>query len=194
MKRGQRRDEEMRAYLLGLALALAGSSQAQDFADNLAPYIPSPQLVVDRMLDAARLKPGEMVYDLGAGDGRVVITAAQKYKANAVGVEISDILCNSATKKVNALGLSAFVKIVHDNALKVDLSPADVVTLYLLTSSNARLRPNLEKYLRPTSRVVSLDFGIPGWKADRVESVHADRQTHTIYVYEMTNRLPVKGK
>jgi len=146
------------------------------------------------MLDAARLKPGEMVYDLGAGDGRVVITAAQKYKANAVGVEISDILCNSATKKVNALGLSAFVKIVHDNALKVDLSPADVVTLYLLTSSNARLRPNLEKYLRPTSRVVSLDFGIPGWKADRVESVHADRQTHTIYVYEMTNRLPVKGK
>jgi len=194
VKRGQRRDEEMRAYLLGLALALAGSSQAQDFADNLAPYIPSPQLVVDRMLDAARLKPGEMVYDLGAGDGRVVITAAQKYKANAVGVEISDILCNSATKKVNALGLSAFVKIVHDNALKVDLSPADVVTLYLLTSSNARLRPNLEKYLRPTSRVVSLDFGIPGWKADRVESVHADRQTHTIYVYEMTNRLPVKGK
>jgi protein-L-isoaspartate O-methyltransferase len=184
----------MRLYLLGLALALAGSSQAQDYADNLAPYIPSPQLVVERMLDAARLKPGEMVYDLGSGDGRVVITAAQKYKANAVGIEISDILCESATKKVHALGLMSLVTIVHDNALKVDLSPADVVTLYLLTSSNARLRPNLEKYLKPTARVVSLDFGIPGWKADRVESVHADRQTHTIYVYEMTSHRPAKGK
>lgn len=194
MKRGQRRDDGMHVLFLGLALALVGAAQAQDFADNLAPYIPSPQVVVDRMLDAARLKPGETVYDLGAGDGRVVITAAQKYKANAVGVEISEILCNSATKKVNALGLSGMVKIVHDNALKVDLSPADVVTLYLLTSSNGRLRPNLEKYLRPTARVVSLDFGIPGWKADRVESVHTDRQTHTIYVYEMTNRRPFKSK
>src|SRR4051812_21691274 len=115
----------MRVYLLGLALAFAGAAHAQDFADNLAPYIPSPQLVVDRMLDAARLKPGEMVYDLGSGDGRVVITAAQKYKAYAVGIEISDILCESATKKVNSLGLMPFVKIVHDNALKVDLSPAD---------------------------------------------------------------------
>jgi len=194
VKQGLRRDDGMRVYLLGLALAFAGATQAQDFADNLAPYIPSPQLVVDRMLDAARLKPGETVYDLGSGDGRVVITAAQKYKAYAVGIEISDILCESATKKVNSLGLMSFVKIVHDNALKVDLSPADVITLYLLTSSNARLRPNLEKYLKPTARVVSLDFGIPGWKADRTESVHADRQTHTIYVYEMTNHRPAKSK
>ena len=191
MIQGQRRNDAMRASLLGLAFVCAGSLPAQDFSkENLAPYIPSPQMVVEHMLDAARVKPGEMVYDLGSGDGRVVITAAQKYQANAVGIEISDILCKSAVKKVNALGLSSQVSIVHDSALKVDLSPADVVTIYLLTSSNERLRPNLEKYLKPTARVVSLNFGMPGWKAARVESVHADRQTHTIYVYEMSSRYP----
>src|SRR5262249_7552490 len=108
--------------------------------------------------------------------------------ANAVGVEISDALCKATLKKVTALGLTSQVKIVQGNALKVDLSPADVVTLYLLTSSNARLKPNLEKYLKPSARVVSLNFEMPGWKATHVETVHADRQTHTIYVYEMSRR------
>src|SRR5258708_23648145 len=179
----------MLVYLVVLGFAIAWSSPAQDFgSDNLAPYLPSPQAVVERMLDEARLKPGETVYDLGSGDGRVVITAAQKYHVNAVGVEISEILCKSTIRKVNALGLSSQVKIVHDNALKVDLSGADVVTLYLLTSSNARLKPNLQKYLKPAARVVSLNFGIPGWKPASVETVHADRQTHTIYVYEMSSR------
>ena len=141
------------------------------------------------MLEAAQIKPGETVYDLGSGDGRIVITAAQKFKANAVGIEISDVLCKSTTKKINALGLTSQVKIIHGSALKVDLSPADVVTLYLLTSSNARLKPILEKYLKPSARVVSLNFGMPGWKAGRVGTIHADRQTHTIYVYQMSNRF-----
>jgi ubiquinone/menaquinone biosynthesis C-methylase UbiE len=181
----------MRVYLLGLAFAFVGSSPAQDFgSENLAPYLPSPQLVVERMLEAAQVKAGETVYDLGSGDGRIIITAAQKYGANAVGVEISEVLYKSTLKKVNALGLTSQVKIIHGSALKVDLSAADVVTIYLLTSSNAMLKPNLEKYLKPGARVVSLNFGMPGWKATRVESVHADRQTHTIYVYEMGHRKP----
>src|SRR6266852_6146946 len=185
----------MRAYFLGLAFAFVWSSPAQDFgSEDLAPYIPSPQVVVDRMLEAAHIKPGEIVYDLGSGDGRIVITAAQKFKANSVGVEISDVLCRSTLKKVTGLGLGAQVKIINANALKVDLSPADVVTLYLLTSSNARLKPNLEKYLKPTSRVVSLNFGMPGWRAASVEMVHTDRQTHKIYVYEMSNRLKPASK
>src|SRR6266404_6235932 len=181
----------MRVYLLFLALAFSWSSPAQDFgSDNLAPYLPSPQLVAERMLEAARVKAGETVYDLGSGDGRIVITAAQKFGAKAVGVEISDVLCKSTEKKVTALGLTSQVKIIHGSALKVDLSPADVVTLYLLTSSNARLRPNLERYLKPTARVVSLNFAMPGWKPASVETMHADRQTHTIYIYEMNNRQP----
>jgi len=179
----------MRAYLIGLGFLFAGSLTAQQFgSEDLGPYLPSPQVVVERMLEAAQLKPGETLYDLGSGDGRIVITAAQRFKANAVGVELSDVLCKSTLKKIAALHLDSQVKIIHGNALKVDLGPADVVTLYLLTSSNARLKPNLEKYLKPSARVVSLNFGIPGWKADRVETVHADRQTHTIFVYEMTER------
>src|SRR3982074_2952641 len=118
----------MRAYLLGLAVAFAWSSPAQAFGrENLAAYLPSPQIVVERMLEAAQIKPGETVYDLGSGDGRIVITAAQNFKANAVGIEISDVLCKSTTKKINALGLTSQVKIIHGSALKVDLSPADVV-------------------------------------------------------------------
>jgi hypothetical protein len=187
-----RRSERMRATLLsGLALTFVWSSPAQQFgSEDLAPYLPSPQLVVERMLEAAQIKPGETLYDLGSGDGRIVITAAQKFGANAVGIEISETLCKSTLKKIAALNLESQVKIVHGNALKADLSAADVVTLYLLTSSNARLRPNLEKYLKPTARVVSLDFGIPGWKAAREETVRADRQTRTIYVYEMSDHLP----
>src|SRR4051794_2047706 len=101
----------MRSSLFGLALAAVCSAPAQDFGkDSLAPYLPSPQVVVEHMLDAARIKAGETVYDLGSGDGRVVITAAQKYRAYAVGIEISDILCKSAMKRVSAMGLESQVK------------------------------------------------------------------------------------
>jgi ubiquinone/menaquinone biosynthesis C-methylase UbiE len=160
---------------------------AQQFngADNLAPYIPSPQIIVDKMLEAARVKPGEMVYDLGSGDGRIIITAAQKYKAKAVGVELSRDLCLAAEERVKALGLQNRVKVVHGNLLNVDLSPADVVTLYLLTSSNDRLKPNLEKYLKPGARVVSNDFEIRGWKPASVVHAATGGSRHTIYVYEV---------
>src|ERR1044071_3894074 len=118
----------MRGYLVGLVLAFVWSAGAQEFGpEDLAPYLPSPQLVVERMLEAAQIKPGETVYDLGSGDGRIVITAAQKFNANAVGIEISEVLCKSTLKKVNAMGLGSQVRIVHGNALKEDLSGADVV-------------------------------------------------------------------
>src|SRR3989441_7218459 len=108
----------MRVLLFGLAFVFVWPASAQDFgAEDLAPYLPSPQVVVERMLEAARIKPGETVYDLGSGDGRIVITAAQKFKANSVGIEISDLLCKSTLKKVNALGLASQVKIINGNAL-----------------------------------------------------------------------------
>ena len=177
----------MRVHLLLPLASFAAVAFAQQFeGENLAPYVPSPQIVVDKMLEAAHIKPGETVYDLGSGDGRIVITAAQKYKAKSVGIEISDVLCQSTVKKIAAMGLESQVKIVHGSALKVDLSPADVVTIYLLTGSNERLRPNLEKYLKSSARVVSLNFRIQGWKEARVEKVIADRQTHIIYVYEIS--------
>src|SRR5205807_10265619 len=119
----------MRVYLLGLAFVFAGSSLAQDFgSDNLAPYLPSPQLVVERMLEAAQVKSGETVYDLGSRDGRIVITAARKYGANADGVETSDVLRKSTEKKAHALGFTSQGKFIHGSALKVARSPAHVAT------------------------------------------------------------------
>jgi len=161
--------------------------QAQRFGNPevLAPDFPTPEVVIARMLQLAHLKPGEMVYDLGSGEGRIVIAAAREFKARAVGIELSPELCKLATLHVKALGLEDRIKIVHANLLKVDLSPADVVTIYLLTASNELLRPNLERDLRPGARVVSHDYQIRGWKPSAVEKVSAEGRSRTIYVYEI---------
>jgi len=169
-----------------LAACFAASGFAQKFgADYLGPDIPTPQTVVDRMLEAAHIKPGEMVYDLGSGDGRVVITAAQKYGARAVGVEIDPVQCRKAEEKIKAMGLSDRVTIKEGSALRVDLSPANVVTMFFLTASNERLKPSLEKYLKPGSRVVSNEFPVKGWKPVEVVHVKTGNMEHSIYVYEI---------
>jgi SAM-dependent methyltransferase len=168
-------------------LICAPGLQAQRFGNPevLAPDFPTPQVVIEKMLQLAHLKPGEMVYDLGSGEGRIVIAAAREFKARAVGIELSPELCKSATLHIKALGLENQVKIVQANLLKVDLSPADVVTIYLLTASNELLRPNLERDLKPGARVVSHDYQIRGWKPSAMEKVSAEGRWRTIYVYEM---------
>ncbi|MEK7405584.1 MAG: methyltransferase domain-containing protein [Acidobacteriota bacterium] len=176
----------MRLQAALLAGLLALPCLAQDrFAQSLGPYVPSPQPVVDRMLEAAAIKPGETVYDLGCGDARVLITAARKFKARGVGVELSAELVKRANAQIRDLGLQNRVTIIQGDLLEVDLHPADVVTVYLLTSSNERLKPKLESSLKPGARVVSHDFIMPGWRAARVEKIEAHGRTHTIYVYEM---------
>ena len=153
--------------------------------DNLAPYIPIPGGSSTACSSAAHIKTGDTVYDLGSGDGRVVIAAAQKYGARAVGVEIRPDLCRSTQARIKSLGLQDRVTLIHDNILKVDLSPADVVTMYLLTNSNERLRPNLEKYLKPGARVVSNDYEIRGWTPSGIVPITAGGVLHYIYVYEI---------
>jgi len=97
-----------------LALGAWAPAFSQQFSkDNLAPYIPSPQEVVERMLSAARIKPGEMVYDLGSGDGRIIITAAQEFQARAVGVELRGDLCKSTQARIKSLGLEGRVRLIH---------------------------------------------------------------------------------
>lgn len=178
-------------FAVGLGLALAAAlpfcADAQKFKDpdTLAPNFPSPQVVVDRMLSIAQVRPNEMVYDLGCGDGRIVITAARTFGARAVGIEIRREVYEETLGKVASLGLSDAVHIVHGNALRADLSPADVVTLYLLTDGNMRLKPMLMKYLKPTARVVSHDFEIQGWKPAQVEKIMVERRPHMIYLYRM---------
>src|SRR5580692_5975108 len=154
----------MRLYAIALLLVSAGlPAAAQKFgaAENLAPYIPTPEDIVDRMLSAAHIKAGETVYDLGSGDGRVVIAAAQKYGAKAVGVEIRPDLCRQAEARIKALGLEDRVTMVEGSALRIDLTPADVVTMYLLTNSNERLKPSLER-MKSGSRVISNEFPVRG--------------------------------
>lgn len=159
-----------------------------DHAKSLAPYVPSPQPIVERMLDAAQLKPGETVVDLGCGDGRILITAAKKYGAKAIGFELNRKLVALAREDAERQKLSGSVSIIEGNLLDADLTGADVVTLYLLTDSNSKLRPNLEKYLRPGARVVSHDFEISGWKPKTVEEVHVHGRNHKIYVYQIEKK------
>jgi precorrin-6B methylase 2 len=177
-------------YVALLVLTSAGAS-AQQFKnpDNLGPDIPTPQNVVDRMLDAAKLLPGETLFDLGCGDGRILITAVQKFKAHAVGVEMSEPIYEKTLAHVKKLGLSDQIRMVRGNALDVDLRTADVVTLYLLTSSNERLKPLLEKQMHPGARVVSHDYEIRGWSPVTVQKVAWMGRTHTVFVYEMPPRL-----
>jgi methylase of polypeptide subunit release factors len=173
--------------VLGTATQPASAQRYTD-PDTLAPAFPTPQEVVERMLTLAQVKPGEMVYDLGCGDGRIVITAAQKFKARGVGIEIRRDIYETTLGRVASLGLADQVKIVHGNAMKTDLGPADVVTLYLLTSSNEKLKPELTKDLKSTARVVSHDYEIRGWKPLVTEKMIVGGRPHLIYVYRMDSR------
>lgn len=174
----------MRRFALVFAL-VASASFGQDtpYSNKLAPYVASPSRVVDMMLDMARVKPGETLYDLGSGDGRILVAAAER-RLQAIGIEINPKLVLAATDEIARAGLSARAKVIQGDVMATDFSDANVVTLYMDTSSNAKLRPQLEKYLKPGSRVVSHDYEIPGWKPVRVEKTD-ERQPHTIYLYEI---------
>lgn len=159
-------------FVLGGPLLLARPVQDEgptdeDRKDRLVPFVPSPESIVDAMLQLAGVNKHDHVYDLGSGDGRIVIMAAQKYHAQAVGVEIEDELYKKSTARIAELGLQDRARILHMNMYKVDLKPATVVTMYLLTSVNERLKPILERDLRPGARVVTHDFKIPGWEPSK---------------------------
>jgi len=175
------------------ALGYGQQRNLSDYKNNLAPYVTSPEHAVDKMLEMANLKSGETLYDLGCGDGRILIAAAERYKVKAVGIEISDHLAKTAAEKVKKAGLQSQVKVVHGNFMHTDLSGADVVTLYLATTANESLRPNLERYLRPNTRVVSYDYPIPGWKpVNTADSEGRHGANHTIYLYQVPNSIVKK--
>jgi len=158
-------------------------AQPPRISSKLAPYVASPSRVVDMMLDMARVKPGEILFDLGSGDGRILIAAAER-RAQATGIEINPKLVIAATEEISRAGLSERAKVIQGDVMQTDFSAANIVTLYMDTASNAKLRPQLEKYLKPGSRVVSHDYEIPGWKAVRVEKTD-EQKPHTIYLYEI---------
>jgi len=154
----------------------------------IAPFVATPLPVVKQMLTLAQLKHGEILYDLGCGDGRVVIMAAQEFGARAVGVEMREDLVKQALSKVSELGLEGRVKIVQSDMFRVDLTQADVVTLYLTTSANDKVKPKLESELKLGTRVVSHDYEILGWRPVKIdnfcENPRLGYPSHTIYVYK----------
>jgi protein-L-isoaspartate O-methyltransferase len=164
---------------------LAPAQEAKPEAEKLAPYYPTPEPVAERMLKFAGLKPGEKMFDLGSGDGRIVIIAAQKFGADATGVEIDAELARESAEKIRSLGLEKKAHIVRGDILRQDYSSADVLAVYLLPRSNERLRPMLEKQLRNGTRIVAHDFVFRGWTPEREEYVEDDGagRSHTLYLY-----------
>jgi cyclopropane fatty-acyl-phospholipid synthase-like methyltransferase len=151
--------------------------------NSIAPFVASPIPVVRKMLEYAELKPGETLYDLGSGDGRIVIMAAQEFGARGVGIELNRRLVNEATRKGKELRLDNRIRFIHGNIFDVDLGPADVVTMYLTTGANEKVKPKLERELRPGSRVVTHDFSVPGWENGENFKFREGYRSHTIYLY-----------
>jgi len=165
---------------------LTGTARAQDLeSKKIVPFVPTPQDVVDKMIELAGVKKGDLVYDLGSGDGRIVITAAKK-GARAVGFDVDGDLVKESRENIRKAGLENLAEIKQQDILTVDLSPATVVTMYLLPDVNLKLKPNLLKQLKPGSRVVSHAFDMGDWKPDKTERVNG----RTIYLWNIPAKAP----
>ena len=174
-----------RACLLLVAGCAVLSAQTGD-VEKLAPYYPTPETIVDKMLILGGLKAGEKMYDLGSGDGRIVIVAAQKFHADAVGVELDRDLCKQSTAKILKLGLDKKAHIVNGDLLKQNYSSADMVTVYLLPDAvNNKVQPILDRQLKKGARIVAKDFEFKNWTAEKVENIADDGEgrSHTLYLY-----------
>ncbi len=176
-------------WLVAMALILtpAVDAWAADPAPTKTPdvvYVPTPNDVVAKMLDLAQVKPEDVVYDLGCGDGRIVVTAAKKFGCQAIGFDIDPQRVREARANIEKNGVGKLVSIKQEDIFKLDLSPASVVTMYLLPSLNVKLIPQLEK-LKPGSRVITHDFDIEGVKPEKTTSFvsEEDNVSHTIYFF-----------
>jgi len=167
-------------------LVLLGLLLGQVPGRSLAPFATTPEDVVDRMLKLAEVKPGDVVYDLGCGDGRIPIAAA-KLGARGVGIDIDPQRIAESKANARAAGVESMVEFRVDDAMTVDVTGASVVTLYLLGSSNAKLRPMLTKNLKPGSRIVSHAFSMgTDWPADKIDQfVNASGDEVTLYLWKI---------
>jgi SAM-dependent methyltransferase len=180
---------ERRRFLAGLGAL--GASGIIGAAEQAAPlrgpdviFVPTPSDIVDTMLKMAGVTKKDTVYDLGCGDGRIIITAAQKYGARGVGIDIDPDRVQEATANVRKAGVADRVKIIRGDLFEADISPATVVTLYLLTELNLKLRPKLLRDLNPGTRVVSHAFAMGDWKPERT----ADVSGTTVYLWRIPPR------
>jgi hypothetical protein len=170
------------------------AAQGQE-KDLDTPYVPTPQVVVDRMLELAQIKPGDTVVDLGSGDGRIMITAAQRYGARGFGVELNPRLVERSNEAAKTAGIADRVKFLQQDLFKTDFREADVLTLYLLPDVNMVLRPKILADMKPGTRVVSHDYGMGLWRPEVEEVIPAPdktvgaRKESTVYLWIVPARV-----
>lgn len=152
---------------------------------RVAPFVATPMDVVERMLELARVSASDVVYDLGSGDGRIVFAAAEKYGARSVGVELNKDLAKQSQEEGKKRNLDKLVTIIQGDLFGTDVSPATVVTVYLLQAANRQLSPILEKDLKPGTRVIAHDIRIPDWKPVAEVSLDSGGVQHYIYLYRV---------
>lgn len=170
------------ALLAGAALLAAPDRAAAQEDDDLdVPYVPTPMAVVTQMLELARPTADDSLYDLGSGDGRIVITAAARHGTPGVGIELDSSRVAEARAKADSAGVDSLVRFVRGDLFEADVRPATVVTLYLLSSVNVKLRPKLFRELRPGTRVVSHDFSMREWQAD--STIHMDEESSRVFFW-----------
>ena len=163
------------ALLLTAALIQAVGQDAQPKREKDVPYVPTREEVVAGMLKLADVKMGDVLYDLGCGDGRIVITAAQKYGARGIGIDIDPERIKEANENAQKAGVTGKVKFVEQDLFEAKISDASVVTLYLLPSVNLKLRPKLMRDLKPGTRIVSHSFDMGDWKPEKEINVDGER-------------------
>lgn len=167
-------------------LALSGCSTPGIRLD--APYVSTPQPVVDAMLQLAEVRPDDVLYDLGCGDGRIVITAARNFGARGVGIDIDPRRIEEANAAARSAGVAGRVRFAVQDLFKTDFSEASVLTLYLFPELNAKLLPKIRAELRPGARVVSHQFRIGDWPPQRTQAVMAGTERSEIFLW----RLPAR--
>jgi SAM-dependent methyltransferase len=167
-------------------LDLYDGSHGRTDVPDLAPFVPTPMPVVDGMLMLAKVDAGDVIYDLGCGDGRIVIAAAKQYGARGVGIELDAQLIEQCRAGARKEGVEKLVSFRMEDATRTDISNATIVTMYLLPESNELLRDRLEKLLKPGARVVTHNYPIPGWESRQVQMVIVkaeDGENHSVYLY-----------
>ena len=182
----------MRAWIRAAAIvASLVSLSLSARAEDTIPFVPSPMHVVQRMLEVAEIKKGDILYDMGSGDGRIVIEAAKKFGVRGVGIELNPELVTKARDNAAKEGVGHLVEFRAQDGLTVDISEATVVTLYMFKWFNNALRPKLQK-LKPGSRVVAHDFDIDDWKPTRIEYVDPPKddpseysESRTLYIWKI---------
>jgi tRNA G37 N-methylase Trm5 len=172
------------ATLAVSSAAIPAAQTKRPDAPQLAPYVPTPQDVVERMLALANVQKTDFVVDLGCGDGRIPVTAAKKYGARGLGVDIDPVRIAEANANAKAAGVEHLVEFKLQDALKTDVTNATVITTYLLSASNLRLRPILTKQLKPGSRIVTHSFSMGDWAPEKTDTFNdTTGRSRTVYLY-----------